>query len=40
VCLKKTLWNVDAETSLEMNRGDGQIPCPEPCSVFVSLADA
>ena len=38
VCLKKTLWNVDAETSLEMDRGDGQVPCPEPCSVFVSLA--
>ncbi len=38
VCLKKTLWNVDAETPLEIDRGDGQIPCPEPCSVFVSFA--
>jgi hypothetical protein len=38
VCLKKTLWNVDAGTPLEMDRGDGQIPCPEPCSVFVSFA--
>jgi hypothetical protein len=38
VCLKKTLWNVDAETPLEMNRGNGEIPCPEPCSVFVSFA--
>jgi hypothetical protein len=38
VCLKKTLWNVDAETTLEMDRGEGEIPCPEPCSVFVSFA--
>ena len=38
VCLKKTLWNVDAGTPLEMDRGDGGIPCPEPCSVFVSFA--
>jgi hypothetical protein len=38
VCLKKTLWNVDAETPLEMDRGNGEIPCPEPCSVFVSFA--
>jgi hypothetical protein len=38
VCLKKTLWNIDAETPLEMDRGEGEIPCPEPCSVFVSFA--
>ncbi len=39
VCLKKTLWDVDEETTaLEMDRGDGEIPCPEPCSVFVSFA--
>ncbi len=38
VCLKKTLWNVDAETPLEMDRGNGEIPCPEPCSIFVSFA--
>lgn len=38
VCLKKTLWNVDSETTLEIDRGDGEIPCPEPCSVFVSFA--
>jgi hypothetical protein len=38
VCLKKTLWNVDSETPLEMDRGDGEIPCPEPCSLFVSFA--
>ncbi len=38
VCLKKTLWDVDAQTPLEMDRGEGEIPCPEPCSVFVSFA--
>jgi len=38
VCLKKTLWNVDAGIPLEMDRGNGEIPCPEPCSVFVSFA--
>ncbi len=38
VCLKKTLWDVDETMPLEMNRGEGEIPCPEPCSVFVSFA--
>jgi hypothetical protein len=38
VCLKKTLWNVDERTPLVMDRGDGEIPCPEPCSIFVSFA--
>ncbi|HEX4992203.1 MAG TPA: DR2241 family protein [Rubrobacteraceae bacterium] len=38
VCLKKTLWDVDERTPLEMRRGDGEIPCPEPCSVFISFA--
>jgi hypothetical protein len=38
VCLKKTLWDVDAKTPLAMDRGEGEIPCPEPCSVFVSFA--
>ncbi len=38
VCLKKTLWDVDGKTPLEMDRGGGEIPCPEPCSVFVSFA--
>ena len=38
VCLKKTLWDVDEETPLELDRGVGEIPCPEPCSVFVSFA--
>jgi hypothetical protein len=38
VCLKRTLWDVDEKTPLEMHRGDGEIPCPEPCSLFVSFA--
>ena len=38
VCLKKTLWDVDGNQSLEMDRGEGEIPCPEPCSIFVSFA--
>lgn len=38
VCLKRTLWDVDPETPLEAERGGGEIPCPEPCSVFVSFA--
>jgi len=38
VCLKRTLWDVDDKTPLEMERGEGEIPCPEPCSVFISFA--
>lgn len=38
VCLKKTLWDVDDDNPLQMDRGAGEIPCPEPCSVFVSFA--
>ena len=38
VCLKKTLWEVDENTPLGIDRGDGEIPCPEPCSIFVSFA--
>ena len=38
VCLKKTLWDVDQKTQLAMERGEGEIPCPEPCSVFISFA--
>jgi hypothetical protein len=38
VCLKKTLWDVDERTPLAIERGEGDIPCPEPCSIFVSFA--
>ena len=29
---------MDEETPLDMHRGDREIPCPAPCSVFVSFA--
>ena len=38
VCLKRTLWDVDENTPLGIDRGEGEIPCPEPCSIFVSFA--
>lgn len=38
VCLKKILWDIDEDTPLEVDRGEGEIPCPEPCSIFVSFA--
>jgi hypothetical protein len=38
VCLKRTLWDVDEKTPLQMERGEGEIPCPEPCSIFISFA--
>ena len=38
VCLKRILWDVDGETPLRARRGEGEIPCPEPCSIFVSFA--
>ena len=38
VCLKRTLWDVDEEHAARVDRGEGEIPCPEPCSVFVSFA--
>ena len=38
VCLKKTLWDVEEDTPLGIDRGEGEIPCPEPCSIFVSFA--
>ena len=38
VCLKRTLWNIDEDTPLDVDRGEGEIPCPEPCSIFVSFA--
>ena len=38
VCLKKTLWDVDENTPRLSKPGEGEIPCPEPCSIFVSFA--
>ena len=43
VCLRRVAWNVDAETPLDLPSegdvaGDALVPCPEACSMFVSLA--
>ena len=38
VCLKKTLWPVDENTPRLSEPGEGEVPCPEPCSIFVSFA--
>jgi hypothetical protein len=38
VCLKKILWDIDEDTPLDIDRGEGEIPCPEPCSIFISFA--
>lgn len=38
VCLKQTMWDLDEDTKLDIDRGGGEIPCPEPCSIFVSFA--
>ena len=38
VCLKRTLWDVDEKLQLEMERGEGEIHCPKPCSIFISFA--
>ena len=38
VCLKKPLWDVDENTPLDIDGGEGEIPCPEPCSIFISFA--
>jgi 4Fe-4S binding protein/cobalt chelatase family protein len=38
VCLKQALWDVDEKTPLEVERREGEILCPEPCSIFISFA--
>jgi len=38
VCLKKRLWDIEDRMPLEEGRGGGEIPCPEPCSIYVSFA--
>ncbi|HEV2131267.1 MAG TPA: DR2241 family protein [Longimicrobiaceae bacterium] len=43
VCLRRVAWEIDAETPLgvfsEEKSVDGaRVPCPEPCSLFISLA--
>lgn len=37
-CLKRRRWDEDAETSLDVPRGNGEFPCREPCSLVVAAA--
>jgi len=43
VCLRRVAWEIDAETPLALAdegpvAGDAPVPCPEACSMFISLA--
>lgn len=43
VCLRRVAWEIDVRTPLALAdegppRGDARVPCPEACSLFVSLA--
>ncbi|MES3517073.1 MAG: DR2241 family protein [Natronomonas sp.] len=37
-CLKRREWEYDEETTLDVDGGDGEFPCREPCSLVVSAA--
>ncbi|QLH82710.1 DR2241 family protein [Halosimplex pelagicum] len=37
-CLKRREWQYDEETDLDVDGGDGEFPCREPCSVVISAA--
>ncbi len=37
-CLKGRMWDEDEETELDVPRGTGELPCREPCSVFIAAA--
>jgi hypothetical protein len=37
-CLKRREWQYDDETDLDVDGGDGEFPCREPCSLVISAA--
>lgn len=37
-CLKRREWQYDEETDLDVDGGDGEFPCREPCSLVVAAA--
>ena len=37
-CLKRREWDESADEELDVPRGDGEFPCREACSVFVTAA--
>jgi hypothetical protein len=37
-CLKRREWEYDEETTLDVDGGDGEFPCREPCSLVVTAA--
>ncbi|MFC6864486.1 DR2241 family protein [Halomicroarcula sp. GCM10025817] len=37
-CLKRREWHYDDETELDVDGGDGVVPCREPCSVVIAAA--
>jgi hypothetical protein len=37
-CLKRREWEYDDETDLDVDGGDGEFPCREPCSLVVAAA--
>ncbi len=37
-CLKRREWEYDEETDLDVDGGDGEFPCREPCSLVIAAA--
>jgi hypothetical protein len=37
-CLKRREWEYDEETDLDVDGGDGEFPCREPCSLVIAGA--